>query len=243
VVVPVLNEERVIGSFLERWSGRDWDLLFVDGMSTDATVAVVEEFSRQLPADERAVSVLRTQKRNGLAGNSCLGLQAALSRGYEYIIVADAGTQHPDDAEWMLGQLRELERETKIVPRGSYFLPGSAVHSFPFYRRVVSAGAAFVCSVLLGGTGTYPTHAFKVWPRKALEEIPFHGLVDGSIAHCLNGPEFQVGMTWLALQHGWSVPEFPMNFHGSKSTFRWSWIPRFMREIIRLRRYRAVPTI
>jgi dolichol-phosphate mannosyltransferase len=238
ILVPVLNEEEAILSFLERWFPFDWDILFIDGMSRDNTVGIIEEFSRQQPSRSEAVKLVRTEERRGLAFNTCLGLQAALNSGYRYIIVADVGTQRPADAWKMLESARAASPADRLIPRGSYFIRGSQTQNFPTYRRVVTIGARWVSRILLGRTGTYPTHAFKVWPRQALNEIPFWGLVNGSIAKCENGPEFQVGMTWLSLANGWSIVEFPMSFFGTKSTFRWRWIPKFLREVLRIRRYR-----
>ncbi len=236
VLVPVLNEEKAITAFLERWSGFEWDLMVLDGMSRDGTVSLVEAFQAREVGS--SVRLIRTREPQGLAYNTCVGLEAALAAGYGYIIVADAGTQQPQDAQTMLRAARRDAGSARVIPRGSYFLRGSHVHDFPTYRRVVTFAAALVSRLLLGRTGTYPTHAFKVWPRAALEAIPFRGLVDGSVAQCRNGPEFQVGMTWLSLQHGWRVVEFPMVFHGTKSTFRWRWIPGFLRETLHLRGYR-----
>ncbi len=236
VLAPVLNEEDAIIPFLERWSGFSWDLMILDGMSQDRTVALVEAF--QAHGAGGAVRLVRTVQPQGLAYNTCLGLQAALAAGYQYVIVADVGTQHPLDAERMLKMARDEAAAPRTIPRGSYFLRGSQVRNFPLYRRLVTLGAALASRLLLGATGTYPTHAFKVWPSVALEAIPYWGLVDGSIARCRNGPVFQVGMTWIAVKHGWRVPEYPMVFNGTKSTFRWRWIPGFFREVLRLRGYR-----
>ena len=148
----------------------------------------------------------------------------------------------PEDGKKLLEISRTQNTLNMVIPRGSYFLPGSTVHNFPEYRKVVSWGAAMVSGFILGKTGTYPTHAFKVWTRAALEAIPFHGLVDGTVARCVNGPEFQVGMTWLSLCHGWQVSEYPMEFHGTKSTFRWKWIPNYIQQLRKMQRYTAPKT-
>lgn len=238
VIIPVLNEEDAIRSCLQKWSRFDWDLMFVDGLSQDDTTLIIEEFREKERHAGRVsrVTVVRPEGRQGLARNTCLGLETALRGGYAYILVADVGTQQPSDAWDMLLVVANRKTE-RLIARGSYFLRGSKVDAFPLYRRAVTFGATLASLLVLGGTGTYPTHAFKVWPRQALEDIPFHGLVDGTVAHCENGPEFQVGMTWLSLQHGWSTREFSMTFFGTKSTFRWRWIPKFLREIVRLRSY------
>lgn len=236
VIIPVLNEEDAILQCLHRWTEFGWDIHFVDGMSRDRTVEIIERFVAEKKLSD-VVDVRRTYEKQGLAFNSCLGLRDAISRGYEYVIVADAGTQDPADAWRMLEVLRSRPNDA-LIARGSYFKRGSSVHNFPIYRRFVTFGATVVARLVFGpGTGTYPTHAFKVWPRKALAEIPFEDLVNGRVAHCVNGPEFQVAMTWLALRHGWTIVEFPMTFFGSKSTFRWQWIPRFFKEVFRIRGY------
>ncbi len=240
VMVPVLNEENAIDLFLERWTSYPWDILFVDGISRDQTVEKINAFRRN--HSEACVEVVTAPRRQGLAANSCLGFEAVLERGYDFVVVADVGTQTPKDAEKLLHIARQQNPSTPTVPRGSYFLSGSKVYNFPHYRRFVSRGAAFVSGLVLSNTGTYPTHAFKVWPRAALEAIPFRSLLDGKIAHCTNGPEFQVGMTWLSLRHGWAVPEYPMEFHGTKSTFQWRWIPNYIRQLRKLRAYIAPKT-
>ncbi len=96
VLVPCYNEEAALPSFYEEltrvvgdWEKEyDWELLFVDDGSKDATPHILQQFAKN---DERVVCV--ELSRN-------FGKESAMLAGFDYVtgdcvIIADADLQHP----------------------------------------------------------------------------------------------------------------------------------------------------
>ena len=85
VVVPMLNEERGILPTLEALAAQrdaDFDVVFVDNGSADATVAVVERFASQRGLLRWRV-IHETQKGTGAAAGT--GVRAAIAAGADAI--------------------------------------------------------------------------------------------------------------------------------------------------------------
>jgi succinoglycan biosynthesis protein ExoA len=90
VIVPIRNEEDFIADTLEQLLSQDYDperyeIIVVDGMSTDRTWEVVEDFTRRYPQ----VRLLRNPRK---WSSSARNLGVSVSRG-EIILVVDAHCQ------------------------------------------------------------------------------------------------------------------------------------------------------
>src|ERR1041385_6737753 len=66
VVIPCYNEERFIGTALgnlaEQYAGDSYEIIVVDGISTDGTLQVVADFARNHP--HLSIRVLNNRERN-----------------------------------------------------------------------------------------------------------------------------------------------------------------------------------
>jgi succinoglycan biosynthesis protein ExoA len=94
VVVPVRNEESHIGSVLDRLASQDYpaerfEVIVVDGQSTDNTVATVQEFVESHPN----VRLLANAARLSSAGRN-VGVRAALG---DIIVIVDGHCELEDD--------------------------------------------------------------------------------------------------------------------------------------------------
>lgn len=90
VIVPVLNEESVLPRLLAslaRQEGPAWELVVVDGRSTDRSREVVRRWAARLPA-----VVLLVATRRGVAHQKNLGAAAARGR---WLLFLDADTELP----------------------------------------------------------------------------------------------------------------------------------------------------
>ncbi|MDE3121905.1 MAG: glycosyltransferase family 2 protein [Paracoccaceae bacterium] len=97
VIIPVLNEERMIGPLAEALfpvleeTGLDWSVLFVDDGSTDGTMAGI----RALAAGNPRVKALSFSRNFGKEQAMAAGLRAADA---DAVILMDADLQHPPAA-------------------------------------------------------------------------------------------------------------------------------------------------
>lgn len=138
VAIPAYNEERAIGSVVERASEYADEVLVVDDGSTDRTA-------------DCARSAGATVVEHG--GNEGYGaaLQTAFSEahrcGVSRLVLLDGDGQHdPDDVPALLEALRETDAEVVI---GNRFADG-AVSDVPLYRRAGLHAVNFLTNVSIG---------------------------------------------------------------------------------------------
>lgn len=92
IVLPALNEERVVGSVLEKIFAeldgkvRDFELLLIDDGSADSTATIMEAFA----GTRRRVRVLRNEKNIGLGASYVRGVREARCE-YVMLLCGDGG--------------------------------------------------------------------------------------------------------------------------------------------------------
>lgn len=107
IVVPAFNEELALTAFHARLMGtllcldEEWEIIYVDDGSSDATPALLA----RLQQDEPAVGVARLSRNFGKEIAVTAGLR--LARGAA-VVIMDADLQHPpEDIPAMLGAMRD----------------------------------------------------------------------------------------------------------------------------------------
>ncbi len=166
VVVPTFNESANVPLLVERVAsaleGVDWELVFVDDNSPDATSAVAKDLGRR---DSR-VRCIRRVGRRGLSG-ACL--EGALSSQAEFVAVMDADLQHD---EQLLGRMLDVLRfgKTDLVI-GSRYATGGGANGFSSLRRSISRIATRGGRRLTGVAVHDPMSGFFMMRRDLLDEI------------------------------------------------------------------------
>jgi glycosyltransferase involved in cell wall biosynthesis len=163
-VIPAYNEEGIIASTAEAvdetLSGLvdDYEVIVVNDGSRDATPRIVQDLGRQRPAI-RLVS--HTINR---------GYGAALTTGFgaatcDYIFLTDGDRQF--DVRELAGFLPLLASADVIV---GYRRP----RADPWQRRFFGWGWNFLVNTLFGHTARDVDCAFKLFPRRLLEDVHLH---------------------------------------------------------------------
>jgi len=114
VVIPTLNEEgnieALVGKLGSALQGVDWEVIFVDDDSRDAT----REVATRLARGDRRVRLLHRIRRRGLSSACVEGVQASTA---PYVAVMDADLQH--DETLLPGMLQALKNGEADVVIGS----------------------------------------------------------------------------------------------------------------------------
>ncbi|WP_167496354.1 polyprenol monophosphomannose synthase [Desulfopila sp. IMCC35006] len=195
IIVPTLNEAENVDLLLERIlrvrqsSNLDFDILFVDSASADATCDRVLAWQDKAP-----VRLLRQEFDIGLAGAVTAG---ARYTDAEYVLVMDADLSHPPESIPKL--LQPLLDGTFDMVIGSRYVEGGSLPDWPFLRRlssrIATLPALLFCSV------KDPLAGFFAVQRRRLTDL------SDSV------PGFKIGLAILA-EYGRDirVTEIPIEF-------------------------------
>jgi dolichyl-phosphate beta-glucosyltransferase len=202
VVVPALNEEACIASFIDAMSaelsqsGTGWEIVVVDDGSTDQTGAIV---TARAQADARVRLVEAPHRGKGAAVR--LGMQQARGR---WRFMADADLSMPPD------NLRRFLALTQTSPApdiliGSRELPGARRFGEPWQRHVIGRMFNWVVRAL-AVPGLRDTQCgYKLLSAAAVERLFPHLTIDGFA--------FDVEMLVFARQAGLDVREVAIDWH------------------------------
>ena len=199
IVIPASNEERVIGTLLERIRavdltplGFDKEILVVDDCSKDGTSEAVRRFSDVL--------LIRHEQNGGKGRAVRTGVERATG---DYVMIQDADLEYePQDYAPMIQMLRSGSADVVYGSRYMNGLVGSkhAEQSWAAYLGGRSLSiAALMC------TGRYLTDtvtALKLYPREVLAGLQLQ----------TTGFELDHEMTAKVLARGLRIAEVPIQY-------------------------------
>ncbi|MDI9408255.1 MAG: glycosyltransferase family 2 protein [Candidatus Pacebacteria bacterium] len=198
IVVPTLNEAGnialVVAALDQSLKGINWEVIFVDDDSKDATREQVRKIAE---SDDR----IRLIHRIGRRGLSSACIEGMLATTAQYIAVTDADLQH--DIRVMVPMLQGLRSEPIDVAIGSRYMSGGTADSFSSKRLLVSQLATRMARVLVKSDITDPMSGFFMLRREVFEDTARH----------LSGIGFKILLDILASsKDGLRVKEYPYQF-------------------------------
>jgi len=199
IVTPTYNESKNIGSLITSLNKIDsnYHILVVDDNSPDGTAKIVKELQKT----HKNLHLAERPKKRGLGTAYCFGFKWALQRDYDIIVQIDADLSHnPEDVPQMV----ELLKEHDLVI-GSRYCDGISVVRWPLRRLILSYFANRYSRIVTGVKIRDLTGGFKVWRRKALENIDLDNIRS-------QGYAFQIEMNFHAQRKGYRIHEHPIIF-------------------------------
>jgi len=199
IVIPAYNEERFIGTLLERIRavdltplGLEKEIIVVDDCSRDATAQIVGRF-----AD---VALCRHEKNAGKGRAVRTGIARASG---EYLMIQDADLEYePQDYVPMLNAL--LSKQADVV-YGSRYTKGLFGSKYPQQSWPAYFGGRSLSVAALACTGRYLTDtvtALKLFPRTLLDELDLQ----------TTGFELDHEITSRLLARGLKIVEVPIRY-------------------------------
>ena len=196
IIIPTFNEAdnvdsiyRAIAAELE---GEDWEVIFVDDASPDATVANVMALS----AEDPRVRLIRRFGRRGLASACIEGMLASTAA---YLALIDADLQH--DESLLPDMMRRLDEDPDLdLVIGSRYCEGASTGSLPKHRVRISQMATRFSQLFSSFRVADPMSGFFMLRASKLAEI----------APQLSGIGYKVLLDILmSSKQEWSALELP----------------------------------
>ena len=157
VIIPVLNEEEMVGSFFERIAALPLPLhfVFVDNASTDRTKEIIRGFPR--------TTLIEHEQNEGYGGSILDGIAASSAEAF---VIIDADAEYPPEV--LPSLLAALETSETVYT--SRFL-GSGRIDMPLFRRIGNKIITGSFNALFGQGLTDLYTGCKALRRRALDGI------------------------------------------------------------------------
>lgn len=157
VVIPAKNEAHNLARFLPELPRGTYEVILVDGDSSDETVSV----AKRLHPDISVVGQTRKGKGNALA----CGFAVATG---EIIVMLDAdGSSDPAEISRFVDA---IERGADFA-KGSRFLPGGGSNDISLFRRFGNFWLNKIVNLLYGTTYTDLCYGYNAFRRECLDVI------------------------------------------------------------------------
>ncbi len=199
VMMPTFNEletlERSVSELFRHNS--EVELLVIDDNSPDGT----GELAHRLSGADPRVKVLHRPGKQGLGKAYLAGMAWGLEQGFDVFVQMDADGSHR--AEDLPKLLAKAGAQQLVI--GSRWVPGGAVHNWPWYRKAISRFGNFYAAKMLGSSLGDLTAGFRVYGSELLRQLPLNNVA-------AQGYGFQVEMTKNVIALGKSIVEVPIQF-------------------------------
>jgi glycosyltransferase involved in cell wall biosynthesis len=164
IVIPAKNEAGNLPQVLANLPDGTYEIILVDGNSTDDTVAV----ARRLRPDVIVIGQTRKGKGNALA----CGFAAATG---DFIVMIDADCSNdPAEIPSFIGALIDGADFAK----GSRFLPGGGSHDISLFRRLGNFWLNKIVNLLYGTRYTDLCYGYNAFRRECLDVMALNACGD-----------------------------------------------------------------
>lgn len=185
VIIPALNEAENLPFVLPRIPQGMYEVILVDGNSTDRTVEVAREL---LPA-------VRVVYQEGRGKGAALRSGFAAATG-DVIVMLDAdGSTDPSEIPAFIGALLAGAEFVK----GSRFLQGGGTADMPLYRRWGNGALTGLVRLMFGGNFSDLCYGYNAFWTRVVPTLALDG----------DGFEIETMMNIRALERGLRVAEVP----------------------------------
>ncbi len=195
MIVPTYNEKDNIGELVQRIAkaSPEAEVVIVDDNSPDGT----SDNARELAKSFRVKVITRTGK---------LGLSSAVMEGFaaasgDILVVMDADLSHPPEKIPEL--VKKIESGEAELAFGSRHVEGGSIENWPFYRKLVSKGAALLARGLTKVKD--PMSGFFALKRSVIDGV------------ALDPVGYKIGLEILVKGKYSKVVEVPIRFANRKA--------------------------
>ncbi len=166
IVVPTFNESGNVRELVQRLAVAlrdvEWEVVFVDDDSPDATAALVRSLAQE---DPRVRCIQRIDRR----GLSTACIEGMLATSAPFVAVIDADMQH--DERLLPKMLQTLKTEQLDIVVGSRYVSGGGVGDWQKSRATISRIATRIGHLVVPATLSDPMSGFFMLARGTLDAV------------------------------------------------------------------------
>ena len=199
IVIPTYNEAVNIKLLVSKIFSLhpDLNIIIVDDNSPDGTGAIADELSAKDPR----VHLIHRPQKSGLGTAYVEGFKLALEKGADLIFEMDADFSH--NPTYIKSFLETSKKADLVI--GSRYVYGVRVEGWRFRRLLLSKFANMFISYIMVKPLWDFTAGFRCYRREVLESIDLDKIHS-------DGYAFQIEMTHLIFEKGFSTVEIPILF-------------------------------
>ncbi len=154
IVIPTLNEEKNLRILLQQIDHKKYEIIVVDGGSTDKTVETAKKFG---------LKVLYTPKGKGTALRK--GMDAAKS---DIVVTMDADLSHRISE---LGLLIEAIKSGYDICTGSRFIMGGGTDDMPLYRKLGNKFFVWLVNIIWGTNYSDLCYGYRSFRKDVIRKL------------------------------------------------------------------------
>lgn len=220
LVIPAYNEEKRIEDVLKAYKNVADEVIVVANGCTDATVEIVDKFSKKYPN----IKLVVFEEKLGKGGAIIEGFKKA-SHGIIAFVDSDLSVP-PEELERLVRMLKNRGFAGVI---GSRRAEGSEiVIKQPFFRRLSSRIFNLLVRTLFGLKFRDTQCGAKIFRKSAIDAV-----IDSIHTR---GYEFDVELLWKLDKKGFVIKEAGIRWgHSGESKFRLSYGPEMLINLLRIR--------
>ncbi len=181
----------------------DVDILVIDDNSPDGTGKWCDEAA----AGEPRLSVLHRSGKLGLGTAIVMGMQHAISQGYDWVLNMDADfSHHPRHLPALLACRDQAPEGPAVdVMIGSRYVKGGRIEGWGWKRHFMSRSVNTAARMLLGLKTRDCSGSYRCYRTRLLADLDFAAIRS-------RGYSFQEEILFLVAQHGGTMQETPITF-------------------------------
>ena len=201
IIIPTYNEADNIKALVNKILGlslRDTSILIIDDNSPDGTGKIADSLSKKY---KYKINVIHRPGKLGLGSAYKDGFKEALTHGVQMVVTMDADLSH--DPKEIPKIIKKLKKHDVVV--GSRHIRGGKIVGFNIWRHLLSRGAQWLSTTVVGISVGDSTSAFRGYRSKVLKAVKPHTIKS-------EGYSFLIELIYRCQKKGFKITEIPITY-------------------------------
>ena len=209
IVVPTYNESQNLPVLIDQLVNVfkeykiDANIIIIDDNSPDGTGIVADELAEK----NTSIHVIHRDRKLGIGSAHIDGLEYAIEKvASDAVFTMDSDLSH--DPKCIPDFIKLCIKGCDVVV-GSRYIENGEIENWPFHRKIISKGANFLASTVLGVNIHDMTTGYRCYTKKVIQTIDLNSIKS-------NGYSFLEEILFRCAEKKFIICETPIVFHDRK---------------------------